>query len=122
MKRAASRLLTRQDSCDSTRLCWCVRTAAAALVRKPQSVPRLCESDWLDWTRLGSVGVHAPAECPGTGIGGQMLLVQSKMTPVTGALINLFPCSVTVYYDALPSFTIGSAGFITVLKKVNYLN
>jgi len=46
---------------DLTQLCWCVRTASAAIVSKPQS-------DWcvfvsltgLDWTRLDSVGVYTP--------------------------------------------------------------
>jgi hypothetical protein len=66
MKHAASRLLTRQDSCDwtgldSTRLCWCVRSVAAAIVSKPQNHSRVFVSlSGLDWTRLDSVGVYAP--------------------------------------------------------------
>ena len=48
MKRAESRLLTRQDSCDSTR-----PTAAAAIVSKPQSHCRVFVSlTGLGWTRL----------------------------------------------------------------------
>ena len=45
---------------DSIRLCWCVRTAASAILRKPQSHCRLFVSlTGLDWTRLDSVGVYA---------------------------------------------------------------
>jgi len=61
MKHAASKLLTRQDSWDSTRLCWCVHTATAAIVSKPQRHCRVFVSlTGLDWTRLNSVGVYAP--------------------------------------------------------------
>jgi len=60
IEHAASRLLTRQDSCDSTRLCWCVRTAAAAIESKLKSQCRVFVSlTGLDWTRLDSVGVYA---------------------------------------------------------------
>jgi len=46
---------------DSTRLCWCVRTAAAAIISKAQSHCRVFVSlIGLDWTRLDSVGVYAP--------------------------------------------------------------
>jgi hypothetical protein len=46
---------------DSTRLCWCLRTAVAAIVSKPQSHCRIFVSlTRLDWTRLDSVGVYAP--------------------------------------------------------------
>ena len=55
-----SRLLTREDSWDSTRLCWCARTAAETFGSKPHSLPRLCESSGLDWTLLDSVGLYAP--------------------------------------------------------------
>jgi hypothetical protein len=47
---------------DSTRLCWCVRTAASTIVRvsKPQRHCRVFVSlTGLDWTRLDSVGVYA---------------------------------------------------------------
>jgi hypothetical protein len=40
---------------DSTRLCWCVCTAASAIVSKPQSQCRVFVSlTGLDWTRLDS--------------------------------------------------------------------
>jgi hypothetical protein len=53
MKHAASRLLTRQGSWDSTRLCWCVRTAAAAIVSKPHGHCHVFVSlTRLDWTRI----------------------------------------------------------------------
>ena len=45
---------------DSTRLCWCVRTASAAIVSKLQSHCRVFVSlIGLDWTRLESAGVYA---------------------------------------------------------------
>ena len=50
MEHAASRLMTRLDS---TRLCWCVCTAAAVNVSKPQSHCRVfVRLTGLDWTRL----------------------------------------------------------------------
>jgi hypothetical protein len=57
MKHAASLLLNRQDSwdstrLDSTRLCWCVYTAAAPIVSKPQS--HCCVFVSLDWIGLDS--------------------------------------------------------------------
>ena len=51
---------TRLALLDSTRLCWCVRTAAAAILSKPQRACRILVSlTGLDWTRLDSVGVYA---------------------------------------------------------------
>jgi hypothetical protein len=48
---------------DSTRLCWCVRTAVAAIISKPQSHCSVFVSlTGLDWTRLDSVGVYAPQQ------------------------------------------------------------
>ena len=53
IKHAVLRLLTQQDSWDSTRLCWCVRTAASAIVSKPHSHCRVFVSlTGLDWTQL----------------------------------------------------------------------
>ena len=46
---------------DWTGLCWCVRTAAAAIESKLKSHCRVFVSlTGLHWTRLDSVGVYAP--------------------------------------------------------------
>jgi hypothetical protein len=70
-KLATSRLLTRQDSWDSTRLdstrllCWCARTASEAVVCQPQSDCRVFVSlTRLDWTQLDSVCGYAPLLSP----------------------------------------------------------
>ena len=56
---------------DLTRLCWCVGTADAAIVSKPQSDCRVFVSlTGLDWTRLDSVGVYTPSGLTG-GLGFQ---------------------------------------------------
>jgi len=48
---------------DSTRLCSCVRTAAAAIESKLKNYCRVFVSlTGLDWTRLDSAGVYAPVE------------------------------------------------------------
>ena len=110
----------------STRLCWCVRTAAAAIVSKPYGHCRVSVSlTGLDWTQLDSVGVYAPLLNVGKTAGRQrfgnpdwaifMTSLQSYWPPFS--LPRTYHHPHQSLYNHTPTF-IGRSSFIIQPMKI----
>jgi hypothetical protein len=103
MKHAASRLLTRQDLFDWTRLdsAGVYAFQHAAIIDKPNNLCRVfMNQTGLDWTRLDSVGGYAPQHCEADEI--TMFITVQGMSLAQTLYLPLISDSISQYVSALP--------------------